>query len=830
MKHLIDKDKIVSKIKGMIQILEDTINKPDTLQFLKSALEYEVERYKSLISYLDKLETTDNLENMILELPESIANQKNHQVYQLSIYHYDRSCCIDYVGELEHDSLVCFAESTFTEAVSKMKNWIQENKIDKHLQIPDDHDVMNTTGQEQNNLNLDEIENFIMNTNADGIEVKKGKTYICIEDWKKRGTSFTKGKIYVCHKDGCLYDDFGVEKASVGKLFRLASKEEIKTSRFLKGDWVVLPIEGKDNIIAQVRDIEVTSDKERRYWLSDNKLNIRWFDDNSIARRWNINFDAKDCDVLCTYECGEPKIVFILKGTPKKHYALSYHCYYNIMYPHFATDSEKGCLAPNDEDVKPATKEQQDTLFAKMKNSGYEWDSDTKKLIEIEQKPADTVEPKFHEGDWAVSNLDRKARQISEVHFDEYNSYYVVEGKSVNLEEYDRLHHLWTIADAQDGDVLNDGTTIFIFKNLLSDSSVMSYCDYDTDSNESDAFCHLSVNLICSKITPATKEQHNTLEKAMADAGYTFDFEKKELKKIEQKPADKHEHKFKVGNWITNGHCTCQITFIDSRYWYSKSCVLGDITSIDKTFHLWSINDAQDGDVLATPNYIYIFNSIDKETETVAFYCLMKKSDEHFSFGDCKIHDEILNSIPATKEQRDTLFAKMKEAGYEWAADTKELMEIKQKQAIDYPDSLPKDNCELVHEFVEKFGRMPEDEDELNVLVEYVLKEAKPAEWSDDDERICQCLIKDQEEALDNVRNDKYGHSEIISDLKEMYHERIDWLKNRKNRVLPHPKQEWSEDDEEKFRDVIRLIEQGSPVQSMRDHYINWFKSIKQRI
>jgi hypothetical protein len=34
---------------------------------------------------------------------------------------------------------------------------------------------------------------------------------------------------------------------------------------------------------------------------------------------------------------------------------------------------------------------------------------------------------------------------------------------------------------------------------------------------------------------PATKEQRDTLEKAMADAGYTFDFNKKELKKIEQK-------------------------------------------------------------------------------------------------------------------------------------------------------------------------------------------------------------------------------------------------------------------------------------------------------
>jgi hypothetical protein len=37
-----------------------------------------------------------------------------------------------------------------------------------------------------------------------------------------------------------------------------------------------------------------------------------------------------------------------------------------------------------------------------------------------------------------------------------------------------------------------------------------------------------------NKICPATKEQRDTLIKAMTDAGYTFDFEKKELKKIEE--------------------------------------------------------------------------------------------------------------------------------------------------------------------------------------------------------------------------------------------------------------------------------------------------------
>lgn len=112
------------------------------------------------------------------------------------------------------------------------------------------------------------------------------------------------------------------------------------------------------------------------------------FDNEDNYHLWNIS-DARDGDVLCTYECDEPKIVFIIKGTPKKHYALSYHCYYNIMYPHFGSDSEKGCLAPNDEDVKPATKEQRDTLFAKMREAGYEFDAIKKEVKKIQQKFAE---------------------------------------------------------------------------------------------------------------------------------------------------------------------------------------------------------------------------------------------------------------------------------------------------------------------------------------------------------------------------------------------------------------------------------------------------------
>lgn len=72
-------------------------------------------------------------------------------------------------------------------------------------------------------------------------------------------------------------------------------------------------------------------------------------------------------------------------------------------------------------------------------------------------------------------------------------------------------------------------------------------------------------------------------------------------------------------------------------------------------------------------------------------------------------------------------------------AEKKELRKTEQKQVIDYPDSLPKDNWELVHEFVSKFGRVPKDEDELNVLVEYILKRQKL--WNEEDENIRLRLI-----------------------------------------------------------------------------------------
>ena len=148
-----------------------------------------------------------------------------------------------------------------------------------------------------------------------------------------------------------------------------------------------------------------------------------------------------------------------------------------------------------------------------------------------EQQSVDKVEPKFKVGDWVIVH-NKDAYQVIGVNTYDYRLQHYLGGEMDYPFKYESDLKPWTIQDAKDGALLSDGTTIFIFKDLLSDGSVMSYCDYDTDSGESDVFCPLSVNLICSKITLATKEQRDLLFQKMHEAGYEWDAEKKELKEI----------------------------------------------------------------------------------------------------------------------------------------------------------------------------------------------------------------------------------------------------------------------------------------------------------
>jgi len=152
----------------------------------------------------------------------------------------------------------------------------------------------------------------------------------------------------------------------------------------------------------------------------------------------------------------------------------------------------------------------------------------------------------------------------------------------------------------------------------------------------------------------------------------------------EQNPDDKVEPKFKIGDWIVDKSGLAQqvLDFRGGIY----TCTYNSFTiGCESNYHLWTIQDAKPGDVIYLPNsnneyYFFIFKGIEN-TAVMSFASFYQYDD-----GTSKVEGTIdnlcsVNDVfqPSTKEQRDILFSQIKEAGYEWDAEKKELRKIKQE-------------------------------------------------------------------------------------------------------------------------------------------------------
>ena len=217
---------------------------------------------------------------------------------------------------------------------------------------------------------------------------------------------------------------------------------------------------------------------------------------------------------------------------------------------------------------------------------------------------------------------------------------------------------------------------------------------------------------VISAIFPELKESEDErirkgIVKMIYDIAGGFPFEKHGIikkealawleKQGEQKPTDKVEPKFKVGDWIVfNG----LILHIDENVdGYYRTTSIGGIPNsydwaIDNVARLWTIQDAKNGDVLVYHNtateIIMLFKSW--VVDRVAAYTHFHIFDNDFRVNNsCDCGN---GAHPATKEQRDLLFQKMKEAGYEWDAEKKELKKIEKCQWNNFDAiRLKEDDC-----------------------------------------------------------------------------------------------------------------------------------------
>ena len=161
-------------------------------------------------------------------------------------------------------------------------------------------------------------------------------------------------------------------------------------------------------------------------------------------------------------------------------------------------------------------------------------------------------------------------------------------------------------------------------------------------------------------------------------------------------------------------------------------------------YHLWTIADAKEGDVLfmdnGSANCIFIYKSSNNG--------IINKYASYNNFGFEGEHYLVLNDgyvIPATKEQRDLLFQKMHEAAYEWDAEKKELKKIhiidEGKAEMDY--------C---------FSKMMNGE------------KVSPA-WSEEDEKVLKDILVD-------VKFEGYNNDMLANSYKK-----INWLKSLRQRI-----------------------------------------------
>ena len=150
---------------------------------------------------------------------------------------------------------------------------------------------------------------------------------------------------------------------------------------------------------------------------------------------------------------------------------------------------------------------------------------------------ADKNKPKFEVGDWVVFITSESVYQVEKKENYEYTLRHILGGSLCLSFSNEKLIREWTIKDTKDGDILACNEEILLFKSYsVLQGRISLYCWYNGHTNNFHSKEVIDILLTTrNKVCPATKEQRDVLMKAMNDAGYEWDSEKKELNNEKEK-------------------------------------------------------------------------------------------------------------------------------------------------------------------------------------------------------------------------------------------------------------------------------------------------------
>jgi len=200
------------------------------------------------------------------------------------------------------------------------------------------------------------------------------------------------------------------------------------------------------------------------------------------------------------------------------------------------------------------------------------------------------------------------------------------------------------------------------------------------------------------------------------------------------------------------------------------SVITRSIQDVDKSASAFTIQDAKDGDVLCSGQIIVIFKHFEDPSyrqHIVAYIGLdisgnVQITDDTWSLGIDKVE-------PATKKQRDTLFAKMKEAGFEWDDEKKELKKIV-APIFNIGDTIIKKHNSDINDF----GQF----------------------------------------TITDITGGKYWYNDrIICDITD-----------QNNWELVEQKPAWSEEDEYHKRQILRILKDNGCSQTLQDRTEKWIE------
>ena len=168
-------------------------------------------------------------------------------------------------------------------------------------------------------------------------------------------------------------------------------KKSLSTSPIFKeGEWIVY--RGRTFYIREV-------DKEQGYIVGDQDcLPFSW---EPEIRKWRIE-DAQEGDLIAKNTRGRGYWIGIFRRIVDGN---TIHCY--AFTHHAKPDATPGLQSPFlAYDLHPATKEETDLFFLKLKEGGYSWDPEEKELKKVEDRNYPIIEKADYEkGILELSNL-----------------------------------------------------------------------------------------------------------------------------------------------------------------------------------------------------------------------------------------------------------------------------------------------------------------------------------------------------------------------------------------------------------------------------------------